>query len=170
VTVLLDRRAQAHRGVGAEASLEFAIELVASVCRHLLDGGRRVTLVAENSVTLAPGATRRSSSTCWPPSTVHAPRSGAAASDGGELFAVLGSVDPAAVAPLIEAPERHGHAVLLDVAAWTSAQKPPGHGVAAGPGHSPTPGGACWWAGQIASGQGVERLLPPAAGAAGTGR
>jgi uncharacterized protein (DUF58 family) len=134
VTVLLDRRAQAHRGVGAGASLEFAIELVASVCRHLLDGGRRVTLVAENSVTLASGrdpeefldvlATLRPSTH---PGLVPPP------SDGGELFAVLGSVDPAAVAPLIEgARGGHGHAVLLDVAAWTSAQETrPVTGVAA---------------------------------------
>jgi uncharacterized protein (DUF58 family) len=134
VTVLLDRRAQAHRGAGAQASLEFAIELVASVCRHLLDGGRRVTLVAENGVTLASGrdpeefldvlATLRPSTH---PGLVPPP------SEGGELFAVLGSVDPAAVAPLIEgARGGHGHAVLLDVAAWTSAQETrPVTGVAA---------------------------------------
>jgi len=42
--------------------------------------------------------------------------------DGGELFAVLGSVDVDEVQPLIQGTSGgHGHAVLLDVAAWTSA-------------------------------------------------
>jgi len=123
VTVLLDRRAVAHRGIGAQASLEWSIELVASVCQHLLENGRRVTLVAENGATLASGrdpedlldvlATLRPSAH---PGLVPPPR------DGGELFAVLGSVDVADVQPLIQGTSGgHGHAVLLDVAAWTSA-------------------------------------------------
>jgi uncharacterized protein (DUF58 family) len=120
VTVLLDRRAQAHRGSGTTASLEWAVELVASVCQHLLRAGRRVTLVAENGATLASGrdpdelldvlATLRPSTH---PGLVPPP------TEGGELFAVLGAVDPAAVRPLIDgAGGGHGHAVLLDVAAW----------------------------------------------------
>jgi uncharacterized protein (DUF58 family) len=134
VTVLLDRRVHAHRGIGAQASLEWSIELVASVCRHLMNAGRRVTLVAENGTTLAAGrdpealldvlATVRP---CTQPGLVPPP------SEGGELFAVLGSVDSALVQPLIAgAHGGHGHAVLLDVAAWTAPQETrPVTGVAA---------------------------------------
>jgi uncharacterized protein (DUF58 family) len=134
VTVLLDRRVHAHRGIGAQASLEWSIELVASVCRHLMNAGRRVTLVAENGTTLASGrdpealldvlATVRP---CTQPGLVPPP------SEGGELFAVLGSVDSALVQPLIAgAHGGHGHAVLLDVAAWTAPHETrPVTGVAA---------------------------------------
>jgi hypothetical protein len=41
--------------------------------------------------------------------------------EGGELFAVLGSVDAADLQPLIQGAQGgHGHVVLLDVAAWTA--------------------------------------------------
>lgn len=134
VTVLLDHRCHAHRGRGAEASLEWAIELVASVCRHLITHGRRVTLVTENGVTLSNGrdvealldalALLRTSNQ---PGLICPPAS------GGELFAVLGAVDPGTVRPLIEGAEGgHGHAVLLDVAAWTAPDETrPTTGVAA---------------------------------------
>jgi uncharacterized protein (DUF58 family) len=134
VTVLLDRRGHAHRGLGAQASLEWSIELVASVCRHLMNAGRRVTLVAENGTPLSTGrdpealldvlATVRPSTQ---PGLVPPP------AEGGELFAVLGAVDPAAVQPLIAGSGGgHGHAVLLDVAAWTAPQETrPVTGVAA---------------------------------------
>jgi uncharacterized protein (DUF58 family) len=124
VTVLLDRRADAHAGHGAKASLEWAIELVASVCRHLIATGRRVTLIAENGVTLASGrdveqlleslaALRPSAQPeLIPPSR-----------DAGELFAVLGAVDAATLQPLIEATESgRGHAVLVDVPAWSGGR------------------------------------------------
>lgn len=133
VNVLLDRRAAAHRGLGEHSSLEWAIELVASVCQHLLRNGRRVSLVAENGVALASGtdpdglldvlATVRPS---VHPGVVPPSR------EGGELFAVLGSVNPADVQPLIQCAQGgHGHVVLLDVAAWTApTQTRPVSGVA----------------------------------------
>lgn len=119
VTVLLDRRAAAHRGIGADSSLEWAVELVASVCRHLLTQGRKITLVAENGVLLATGrdpealldslATLRPSSQ---PGLVVPPVD-------GELFAVLGEMDATALAPLLYgAGHGHAHAVLADVRAW----------------------------------------------------
>jgi uncharacterized protein (DUF58 family) len=134
VTVLLDRRANAHRGIGAQASLEWAIEVVASVCQHLITWGRRVTLVAENGVTLATGrdpeelldtlATLRPSTQ---PGVIPPP------ANGGELFAVLGAVDTAAVQPLLRGAEGgHGHAVLMDVAAWAAPHEArPPTGIAA---------------------------------------
>ncbi|WP_028932990.1 DUF58 domain-containing protein [Pseudonocardia spinosispora] len=119
VTVLLDRRVQAHRGAGAEASLEWAIELAASVCQHLLAHGRTVTLVAENGVTLASG--RDSDALLDSLATVrpsNQPGLIAPPANGGELFAVLGAVDTLTLDPLIKGAGGHGHAVLLDVRAW----------------------------------------------------
>jgi uncharacterized protein (DUF58 family) len=121
VTVLLDRRAQAHRGFGAENSLEWAIELAASVCVHLARWGRKVTLVAENGVVLATGRDIDALLTALAtlrPST----QAGLIAppADGGELFAILGSVEAGALQPLIgTADGGHGHAVLMDVNGWS---------------------------------------------------
>jgi uncharacterized protein (DUF58 family) len=134
VTVMLDRRAAAHRGAGAEASLEWAIEVAASVCQHLITAGRRVTLVAENGVLLSTGrdpeelldtlATLRPSAQqgLIPPPA-----------NEGELFAVLGAVDSSAVQPLLRgAGGGHGHAVLMDVSAWCAPNEtPPPAGIAA---------------------------------------
>ena len=53
VTVLLDRRAGAHRGHGPGASLEWAVTFAASACVHLIDRGEPVELVTED------GAARR---------------------------------------------------------------------------------------------------------------
>jgi hypothetical protein len=120
--------------VGAEASLEWAIEVAASVCLHLISAGRRVTLVAENGVMLSTGrdpeelldtlATLRPSAQqgLIPPPA-----------DGGELFAVLGAVDPSSVQPLLRgAIGGHGHAVLMDVTAWCEPHEtPPATGIAA---------------------------------------
>ena len=51
-TVLLDRRDAAHRGRGADSSLEFAISMAASVCAHLIDRGEPVDLVTEDGTAL----------------------------------------------------------------------------------------------------------------------
>lgn len=45
--VVLDRRAEHHLGVGAEASFETAVSAAASVVRHLADRGRAVSLVTD---------------------------------------------------------------------------------------------------------------------------
>jgi uncharacterized protein (DUF58 family) len=134
VTVLLDRRAQAHRGRGAESSLEWAIELVASICRHLLVKGRKVTLVAENGVVLAAGtdpeAMLDSLATLRPSNH---PGLMAPPGELGELFAVLGAVEPEALGGLItQSRGGHGHAVLLDVQGWCAPHESrAGAGIAA---------------------------------------
>jgi len=149
VSVLLDRRAGAHAGHGARASLEWSIELVASVCRHLIAAGRRVSLIAENGVALASGrdieqlleslAALRPSAQ---PELVPPPRG------DGELFAVLGAVDAEAVLPLIEAAESgRGHAVLLDVPAWASGRASSARGEIAAPSRALTEAG---WTVQVA--------------------
>lgn len=120
VTVLLDRREQAHRGSGPGASLEWSVELAASVCHHLLSRGRRVTLVGEDGVTLATGADPDSlldSLAMLRPSAQPGLIPGP--DGGGELFAILGAVDPAVLGPLVRRwAGGYAHAVLLDVAAW----------------------------------------------------
>lgn len=120
VTVLLDRRAQAHRGFGADNSLEWAIELAASICVHLLHRGRKVTLVAENGVVLAAG---RDPDVLLSALATLRPSTQAAlvypAGETGELFAILGAVEASAVQPLISHTDGgHGHAVLMDVRGW----------------------------------------------------
>ena len=52
-TVLLDRRDGAHRGRGADSSLEFAISMAASVCAHLIGRGEPVDLVTEDGTAAA---------------------------------------------------------------------------------------------------------------------
>ena len=57
VTVLLDRRAGAHRGHGPTASLEWAVSFAASACVHLIDRGEPVELVTEDGgCPVPPGA------------------------------------------------------------------------------------------------------------------
>lgn len=122
VNVLLDRRARAHHGHGEDASLEWAVALVASVCRHLIGTGRSVTVLGENGLTLAAGrdievvldtlatvTTTNQPGLAAPPPDV----------DSGELLAVVGGTEP----DELEALRRswsggRAHAVLLDVAAW----------------------------------------------------
>ncbi|MBV9312766.1 MAG: DUF58 domain-containing protein [Pseudonocardia sp.] len=127
VTVLIDRRARAHYGNGANASLEWAVELVASICHHLITRGRRIRLVAEDGVTLASGRDTEAlldSLAMLRPSTQPELVLGGDEGDDGQLIAVLGAVDQADVAVLA----RHhsggsGRAVLLDVAEWNHAQQ-----------------------------------------------
>ncbi len=135
VTVMLDRRAQAHRGLGAQSSLEWAVELAASVCCHLTRRGRRVTLVGEDGVVLAHGrdvdglldtlALLRPTTQPTLVPGVH---------DEGELVAILGAVEPAELEPLTRLwPGGHAHAVLLDVASWSPGAAPGGRGAGGGP-------------------------------------
>jgi len=121
---LLDRRSQAHRGFGADNSVEWAIELAASVCVHLLHWGRTVTLVAENGVVLAAGRdpdVLLSALTTLRPSTQ--PGLVYPVGRAGELFAILGAVDAPALQPLLSQSDGgHGHAVLMDVRGWCGPQ------------------------------------------------
>ncbi|MGE3287953.1 MAG: DUF58 domain-containing protein [Pseudonocardia sp.] len=128
ITVLLDRRDVAHRGRGTASSLEFAVELVASICVHLIRRGEPVTLVFEDG--------------SFP--TGSEPSAGSAAADAildvlaavrpsargdlggpalahGDVLAVLGAAEPAQLDALVAACPGAGHAVLLDVATWDPA-------------------------------------------------
>jgi uncharacterized protein (DUF58 family) len=130
-TVLLDRRAPAHRGHGSTSSLEWAVSFAASVCLHLMHAGHVLRLITEDGQLLAgeggePGqggelvldnlaalqpAHRRELSCAVDPAGGH------------ELIAVLGAISPTAAAELARA--RAGRArslaVLLDVSKWTEA-------------------------------------------------
>lgn len=124
VTVLLDRRSQAHRGIGAHSSLEWAVEIVASVCIHLISRGRKVTLIGEDGVLLASGRDADSllDSLALLRPTVQ-PGIVPGVRDEEELFAVLGAVEPGDVASMArQYAGGYAHAVLLDTRAWDPAR------------------------------------------------
>lgn len=123
VTVMIDRRSHAHRGIGRHSSLEWAVEVVASLCIHLINRGRKVTLIGEDGVTLAtgrdPDALLDSLALLRPttqPGLVPGVR------DEEELFAVLGAVEPGGVASMArQYAGGYAHAVLLDARCWDPA-------------------------------------------------
>ncbi len=136
-TLLLDRRAAAHRGHGAGASLEWAVGFAASAWTHLLGRGEPVELVTDDGARLSPAA---------------APGVGGGGPDGvpggvldalatlrpsartdlggpplpgtGDVLAVLGATAPAELPVLLARCPGRGHAVLLDVATWDAARAP----------------------------------------------
>ncbi len=135
MTVLLDRRDAAHRGRGADASLEFAVSLAASICAHLIGRGEPVSLVTEDGAALlAPGAAAGLDPLL---DALAALRPSARADLGGpeisretDVLAVLGAVGPGELETLVARRVGGGHAVLLDVATWDPASA--GSGTAAG--------------------------------------
>ncbi len=54
-TIVLDHRAAAHRGSGAESSLETAVVLAASISLHLLDSDHQVKLMSHRGDVIAEG-------------------------------------------------------------------------------------------------------------------
>jgi uncharacterized protein (DUF58 family) len=128
ITVLLDRRAQAHRGHGPGASLEWAVSFVASVGVHLLGRGEPVALVTEDGGKLPAGdgtgvdglldalATLRPSA--------RTALDGPVLPGSGDVLAVLGVAAPDEVATLLARCPGRGHAVLLDVPAWGATRAP----------------------------------------------
>lgn len=129
VTVLLDRRDGAHRGHGAASSLEYAVSLAASVCVYLLGRREAVELITEDGAELVAAATG-SAGTAEQIARYLDALAVLRPSAGGELagsastpaeagvLAVLGAMSPDAVAGLVTAHPRGGHAVLLDVEGW----------------------------------------------------
>ncbi|MDN5920577.1 MAG: DUF58 domain-containing protein, partial [Pseudonocardia sp.] len=135
VTVLLDRRDDAHRGHGAASSLEYAVSLAASICVYLLGRRESVELITEDGAALAPAPTGSSGAedriaryldalAVLRPSaggelagtaSGRSPGSGPSLPADAGVLAVLGAVSPDAVAGLVTAHPRGGHAVLLDV-------------------------------------------------------
>jgi uncharacterized protein (DUF58 family) len=122
--VLLDHRVRAHRGSGPTASLEYAMSLAASVCRHLDGHGQRFRLVTIDGQLLADRTdTALDALAALSPAAPDAIGNPAALADGLGLVAVLGAVEPAGVEQLVRHRPRGlpGHAVILDVAAWDPA-------------------------------------------------
>ncbi|HJP77190.1 MAG TPA: DUF58 domain-containing protein [Pseudonocardiaceae bacterium] len=147
ITVLLDRRASAHRGSGPTSSLEWTISFCASVCVHLHHVGHQVRLVTEDSVTIAgqhsvdtgplPGThplrdTGHSDDTVLDALAalqVSQRREFAAGGDPGdgyELIAIFGALNSTGAAELARTRIRRPRslAVLLDVNRWSSDDKP----------------------------------------------
>jgi uncharacterized protein (DUF58 family) len=126
MTLLLDRRDAAHRGRGADSSLEFAISLAASVCIHLFGRGEPVTLVTEDGVELTPpgsasGREQLLDALAGLRPSARSDLGGPELTAGTEVLAVLGAVAPGQVEGLCTRHPAGGHAVLCDTATWDPA-------------------------------------------------
>ena len=135
-TVLLDHRAAAHRGTGANSSLEWAVSFAASVCLHLHRYGQRIKLVTESGgliVRDSGDGTHNDHAVldalaglqATPTTTMDSARD---PGSGQELIAILGATTSEALSTLIGHRSRgtRSLAVLLDTAAWAA----PGEGEA----------------------------------------
>ncbi|MDR7300587.1 uncharacterized protein (DUF58 family) [Haloactinomyces albus] len=132
VTVLLDNRAAAHRGTGAQSSLEWAVSAAASICLHLHARGQRVRLVTADGRPLANGSGRHGGDdgtvvldalAALQPSPQRDLMCGADPGAGRELIAVLGATTTAGITELTKL-RPHGAqslAVLLNVRGWNDA-------------------------------------------------
>lgn len=127
ITVLLDRRDIAHRGRGTGSSLEFAVELVASICVHLVKRGEPVTLVFEDgsAATASGGPSGNAADAILDVLAAVRPSArtelGGPALAQGDVLAVLGATEPAQIDNLVAACPGSGHAVLLDAGSWDPA-------------------------------------------------
>lgn len=141
-TVMLDRRANAHRGAGPASSLEWAVSMAASVCLHLLRHGHRVRLVTEDGQVLA-GATADNSADAILDALAGLPTSPTRdlahcpavhrLGPGQEVLAILGGTTAESAAELVRSRPRvtSSRAVLLDVAAWAATGDSPAPPIAA---------------------------------------
>ena len=127
-TVLLDHRAPAHRGAGANSSLEWAVSFAASICLHLHRYGQRIRLVTETGGLVVKDsgdgthndhavldALAALVATPSPAMDQHQDPAG-----GQELIAILGATAPEDVSKMISQRSRGSRslAVLLDTSAW----------------------------------------------------
>ena len=129
VTVLLDRRAGAHRGHGLSASLEWAVTFAASACVHLIERGEPVELVTEDGgAAVAAGSVPNADGVLDGLATLRASArtdlGGPALPGSGDVLAVLGSTAVDELPALLARCPGQGHAVLLDVASWGSGRAP----------------------------------------------
>ena len=129
VTVLLDRRAGAHRGHGPTASLEWAVTFAASACVHLIDRGEPVELVTEDGgCPVPPGASGGADGVLDALATLrpsaHTDLGGPALPGSGDVLAILGSTGLDELPALLARCPGQGHAVLLDVGSWGSGTAP----------------------------------------------
>jgi uncharacterized protein (DUF58 family) len=158
-TLLLDRRDAAHRGRGADSSLEFAVSLVASVCMHLLGRGEPVSLVTEDGVGLTPPGTAGGREQLLDtlaglrPSARTDLGGGVGPTAGTEVLAVLGALDAGQVEALCARHPAGGHAVLCDTATWDPAG---GRSTSAAGAAALRRGG--WRVAVATAGQGPERV------------
>lgn len=123
MTVLLDRRDGAHRGHGADSSLEFAVSLTASICAHLIRRGEPVSLVTEDGAALTgpvpvPGLDHVLDALAALRPSARADLTGPEISRGTDLLAVLGAVGAGQLEGLISRRSSGGHAILLDTPTW----------------------------------------------------
>ncbi len=133
VTVLLDRRDSAHRGHGAGSSLEYAVELAASVSVHLLRRGEAVDLVVEDGTMLVPAGSGGEDDVVRHLDALAELRPSATAALGGVppaspaaaqgVLAVLGATSAEDVVGMVTAHPHGGHAVLLDVDGWAAGSR-----------------------------------------------
>ena len=129
-TVLLDHRAPAHRGSGANSSLEWAVSFAASICLHLHRYGQRIRLVTESGAMVVRDSgdgTHNDNAvldglaalqtTPSPAMDHHNDPAG-----GQELIAILGATATDDLSKLISRRSRGNRslAVLLDTSAWGS--------------------------------------------------
>jgi uncharacterized protein (DUF58 family) len=131
MTVLLDRRDSAHRGRGADSSLEFAVSMVASICAHLIGRGEPVTLVTEEGSALTgptavPGLDPLLDALAALRPSARADLTGPELSRGSDVLAVLGALGPGQLEELLARRGSGGHAVLLDTATWDPSGPPAG--------------------------------------------
>ncbi len=126
-TVLLDRRDGAHRGRGAESSLEFAISMAASVCAHLIGRGEPVDLVTEDGTALpGPPLDPLLDALAALRPSARADLTGPDLPTGRDVVAVLGAVTSGHRENLMARHPKGGYAVLLDTATWDPADGRPG--------------------------------------------
>ena len=131
VTVLLDRRAGAHRGHGVGASLEWAVSFAASACLYLHGRGEPVELVTDDGAGL-PGAGGAAGTdavldalaTLRPSARADLAGPPLPGSGSGTVLAVLGATAVEELPALLARCSGRGHAVLLDVATWGAARAP----------------------------------------------
>ena len=129
VTVLLDRRAGAHRGHGPTASLEWAVTFAASACVHLIDRGEPVELVTEDGAPAsrpAPSGVPTECSTRSRPCARRRTPTSAAPRCRAPATSSRSSVRPRLdeLPALLARCPGQGHAVLLDVGSWGSGTAP----------------------------------------------
>jgi len=126
MTVLLDRRDVAHRGRGADSSLEFAVSLTASICTHLLARGEPLDLLTEDGVQLSGRGSGISPEPLLDALAALRPSArpdlaGPELRSGTDVLAVLGALEPGEVETLLGRRSGGGNAVLLDTSTWDPA-------------------------------------------------
>ncbi|HYH32781.1 MAG TPA: DUF58 domain-containing protein [Pseudonocardia sp.] len=141
MTLLLDRRDAAHRGRGAESSLEFAVSLAASACVHLLARGEPLSLITEDGTALIPPGTAAGRDPLLDALAALRPSArtdlaGPELTSGTDVLAVLGALGPGQVEALVARRTGGGHAVLLDTATWDPATRDGVRGGSTAAGHA----------------------------------